>query len=711
MAYQSPPPNLQSPSKPLTGSHLNFASGLGGASSRGALKTDLDNRVYFGVDILEEFLGIQVTSSFDKPSVDSFVHNLENKCSKEFKLLMDIANDDRDREKEMYPLLSKIFDEIDLTNQLGERSQHRQVAETAESKFNDEGQRLPHLKPDFVIIDVEPGAQKIPDARRVLRRQVSAFIEVKPHENDRPSPQPSSTQVKELTAKAADYGSLILSSRPFHVFAIGVVIFGTKFSVGVFDHAGILFSDEYDYCGTDGLNIFVRVIRRLTCCMNLDQLGHDPTVQLSMGQTYYQAKYPSFKVSMGGKGEDTRRWTTDGLPLWVSNSLFGRATSVWHAESGEGVRCVLKTAWRDVLRKSESDIYALIPKSNPGVADFLTGGDVRYPGGMARMMDIKNLRKGLGPRDDDHFKSSVLHRVSIRPVGKPLWEYKSVEEFIVGLLAILKGHEFLSQDCGILHRDISPGNLFLYDEEKNDGKLPGQDGFVADVELAAVPPPAKEYRAKRLETSTGPGTITTNPRSHSVTDQKAAAHYVFEEFDSQGKGTAGPQMTGTAQFMAMEVLETIVNKAPPVPRGTHHDLESIIWVVIYSIYKRTLRDYKDDKGLHDEFNHFFGGTTLKKILSMRRDAAANQPRLRDCLNRLMDEGALAYLVEQFTRLLVLQNPAKPDALREDLRKKFESKREVEKQRAAQLITYLAVQTVLEDALTFVQEPQPDDKAS
>ncbi len=157
--------------------------------------------------------------------------------------------------------------------------------------------------------------------------------------------------------------------------------------------------------------------------------------------------------------------------------------------------------------------------------------------------------------------------------------------------------------------------------------------------------------------------------------------------------------------MAVEVLETIVNNAPPVPRGTHHDLESMIWVVIYSIYKRTLRDYKDNKLLHEEFNHFFGGTTLKKILSMRRDAASNQPRLRSCLNGLVDEEALAYLVEQFTRLLIQQNPAKPDAFREDLRKKFASRREVEGPPTARLITYLDVRMVLEDALTFVQECQ------
>ncbi|TDL13723.1 hypothetical protein BD410DRAFT_871902 [Rickenella mellea] len=404
------------------------------------------------------------------------------------------------------------------------------------------------MKPDFVVIDVEPGTKEVLPGTKLLRRQVSAFIEVKPNENDSPQPHFPNT-VKELTAQAADYGSLILSSRPFHVFAIGMLIFGTKFSVGVFDHAGILFSNEYDINNTDGLNIFVRAVRRLACCMSLDDLGHDPTVKLHQRQTYYQVEYPNFDVSLGGSG-DTRYWKTDGRPLWVSNSLFGRATSVWRATSAEGARCVLKTAWRDASRRSESDIYALIPKGNLGIAEFLTGDDVRYPLGIARKVDFNNLRKGEVTETNDQFRNSVLHRVSIRPVGKPLWRYSSVTEFIEGLLAILNGHEFLSKECGILHRDISPGNLFLFDEtETKQVKLQGQDGFIADLELAAVPHPTKEYRptAKPSGASSGPGPyhipIPSNLPSHPARDHKGSKHQVFQEFESQGKSQAGPQMT------------------------------------------------------------------------------------------------------------------------------------------------------------------------
>jgi hypothetical protein len=157
---------------------------------------------------------------------------------------------------------------------------------------------LPHLKPDFVVVDVSPHLKGILDVSQALRRQVSAFIEVKPTEKDRPMPNARSDAIKDLTVQAADYAGLILSSRPFHLFAVGIVIYGLKFAVAVFDRAGGLFSPEYDI--EKDLHIFSCVIRRLTCDMGLVQLGHDPTVQLLENHTYYGVS--SFQGFYGRKG-------------------------------------------------------------------------------------------------------------------------------------------------------------------------------------------------------------------------------------------------------------------------------------------------------------------------------------------------------------------------------------------------------------------------
>lgn len=56
------------------------------------------------------------------------------------------------------------------------------------------------------------------------------------------------------------------------------------------------------------------------------------------------------------------------------------------------------------------------------------------------------------------------------------------------VLRIITGLEYLTS-IGVVHRDISPGNVYLWDTVLN-GKGPsnGMRGFVADLEFASLPP-------------------------------------------------------------------------------------------------------------------------------------------------------------------------------------------------------------------------------
>jgi hypothetical protein len=230
--------------------------------------------------------------------------------------------------------------------------------------------------------------------------------------------------------------------------------------VGFFDHAGVLFSLEYSLF--DNLDILIRVIRRLTCDMSLVDLGHDRLVTLLDEDTYYQDKYPRFKVRMGGPF-DTRCWITEGLPIWVSRSLFGRGTSVWHVRIATGMaprgnrhkqekainkmtQAVLKVAWRAQKRETESSIYATIKSygSHCGIAQFLDGGDAMFPvaSDLAILVNIESLRNRW-PTDEHPLcpvpDNAVLHRVLIRPVGRGLWTFESERELVEALRSALAG--------------------------------------------------------------------------------------------------------------------------------------------------------------------------------------------------------------------------------------------------------------------------------
>lgn len=292
---------------------------------------------------------------------------------------------------------------------------------------------LPIL-PDFLILE-SPSGPAFPDTAKTLGRAVSSFIEVKRLAANGPEPKNRHTTVTELTAQVADYGNLILSSRPFHIFSVGLAIYGTKFSVCVVDRGGVRWSPQLDI--TVNRADFVRVVRRLACDMSLINLGNDLTVTFRQGDGYNQIAYPSFTVKLGGPPPTRGPWHTEGPPLFVSTSLLGRGTGVWKVFNRQGQPFILKTAWRSKTRMAESDIYAKLGNGHPGVATWEEGGDV-YAGIGGQLTELRWLR-GLLEGDTSDLQSRVLHRVIISPVGKPLWEYQTSIDLFEGLLSALQG--------------------------------------------------------------------------------------------------------------------------------------------------------------------------------------------------------------------------------------------------------------------------------
>jgi hypothetical protein len=75
-----------------------------------------------------------------------------------------------------------------------------------------------------------------------------------------------------IVTQAADYARFHISARPFQLFSVGLLIFGTSFCVTIFDHGGVQFSSVHDIWSPE----FFRVVRCLTCNMSPVELGQDP---------------------------------------------------------------------------------------------------------------------------------------------------------------------------------------------------------------------------------------------------------------------------------------------------------------------------------------------------------------------------------------------------------------------------------------------------
>lgn len=322
---------------------------------------------------------------------------------------------------------------------------------------------FPQVSPDFQLENTEDssGAEK---ASRLWKSK-DGFCEVKVDSSNGPPTFKEPNANREILSQSANYARLHMSARPFLLFSIGLLIFGSRFCVCIFDRAGVRISPEHDMWSD--LDMFVRVVRSLTCVLDAPGIGQDPTVQL-----FKNPSEPAFYV-IKPIGKDKRRWRTIGSPIWSSLSLFGRGTVVWkvaeyNEEKGEiaGPTMIMKTAWRSAQRNPESSLsryVTAIANNNPAVsvAMFVTGGDVYMEGGSPPDMRLATepapeqdpnvgssaeaqlggtlltvpFLRGEPTRDAD---SPILHRVITSTVGRPLWEYKDDNELARGFLAVLQ---------------------------------------------------------------------------------------------------------------------------------------------------------------------------------------------------------------------------------------------------------------------------------
>ncbi|KAM5544018.1 hypothetical protein V8D89_002635 [Ganoderma adspersum] len=501
----------------------------------------------------------------------------------------------KNREDTLYLALTNIIDTIDkaLSTRMGghERKYYRQFLCTGYSPLESHDPTDPYAfkyKPDFSVVErpkplkggaiLERPASIGAKAGGVEWRHLVSYMEIKSSTLDAPSP--SHVTGNPALTQATDYARGVLVYLPFQLYVYGIILCGSEFQLTWTDRGGVVLSPKYSLLDGEGLRTFIRI---------------DPNTEYLDGHR----NYPGLRVGMGGP-DDNHTWTTFGNPLWISHTLFGRGTSVWRVLTDEGSPRILKVAWRTVNRTGELEIYERMKEIIEGAGrsisgmvnlESIVGGDVHFKGTMLAIpMTVSNLRPwtrnaaqpGQGPMLD-----MQLHRV-------PLWKYQSPEQLVRAMRMALVAHRELCS-LGILHRDISAGNILIRLIPVMDGgKFKGREidvekteGFLTDFEFAEL------------------------PRS-----------------ESEGPKTApGDEMTGTVAFMASSLLRDIQNAKPgeAAPRTAGQDIESFAWVFVFVVYKHALEDPKviltqhEKKALElrEEFNRLFPGRSATSVLTAR----------------------------------------------------------------------------------------------
>ncbi|KAF8502887.1 hypothetical protein F5888DRAFT_1607674, partial [Russula emetica] len=216
----------------------------------------------------------------------------------------------------------------------------------------------------------------------------------------------------------------------------------------------------------------------------------------------------------------------------------GRWTrSLFALDVKERRRVLVKDSWRVLLKdiKPEGELYDLLHQGKvDNIPSCLSAGDVGT--------DIYHQTQTHKVGNDMNYKLTPHrhYRIVLGTIGRKLEEFKCTREFVNAMYAALKAHK-AAHDIGILHRDISPGNILIACDDELDHNDPHeskiQGGLLIDWDLSKV----------------------------------------IDRDDEHSGSTARQQTrTGTWQFMAAELIER-----PKIRHTFSHDLESFFWVLMW----------------------------------------------------------------------------------------------------------------------------------
>ncbi|KAH9903247.1 hypothetical protein C8Q73DRAFT_673873 [Cubamyces lactineus] len=205
--------------------------------------------------------------------------------------------------------------------------------------------------------------------------------------------------------------------------------------------------------------------------------------------------WPIFKLSIWGRWssddgpvradspEETREFLV-GRPAFRSHSMTGRGTRGFFAYDAARDRFVfIKDYWRVDLpdHLTEHDVYIKLSGGSSDTRKFfptlLGGGDVR-------LSEYEEVQQTLS---DKCAKLPVIGRVHVRLVMKEvcrhLQTFKDWRELVSVMRDALIAHKIAWEEYGILHRDVSVGNILIYEPE--DSSLePTAIGLLSDWDLA-----------------------------------------------------------------------------------------------------------------------------------------------------------------------------------------------------------------------------------
>ncbi|KAL7279490.1 hypothetical protein ACG7TL_007333 [Trametes sanguinea] len=187
-------------------------------------------------------------------------------------------------------------------------------------------------------------------------------------------------------------------------------------------------------------------------------------------------------------------------------------------------------------------------------------------------------------------------RIVVDEVGRGLTEFRSTRELVAALRDAVIGHQQAWLRAGILHRDVSVGNILIVDEPSSEAS---SCGFLHDFDYSSMSP--------EEDPDTAPAADAAPSTQKGPLSSDAAAP---DPADNNGR----KERTGTYYFIAYDLL---LSQSRNVIHTAHHDLESAYWILIWVVLRHTNCSMNDQTPAQISKELFVYGNDRKSLRAKR----------------------------------------------------------------------------------------------
>ncbi|KAJ3485963.1 hypothetical protein NLI96_g4580 [Meripilus lineatus] len=209
-----------------------------------------------------------------------------------------------------------------------------------------------------------------------------------------------------------------------------------------------------------------------------------------------------FRVDLRGlESSDPTAQLVFARPRVLGKGVEGRATRGYIAYDLVNKRLVfLKDSWQPETKSChlELDTFKRLQSKNvsyvatPVGGGYVASGSCQPKGSSSLQRTLSQVY--LSAAHGEYYRARVHYRFAVQEIGRPLGDYKDAKQMVLAVCCALSAHKAAWEKAGILHGDVSPGNILITEDGR--GILNDWDMCKREEEGANVPSPA--FRSVRI---------------------------------------------------------------------------------------------------------------------------------------------------------------------------------------------------------------------